>query len=227
MTTDTWYDEQKRLTPDRLQAANFPLTRWGRHGLEEGPVQSFLAEVHAEFVRLINERAALWQEVQRLRRRILGQDQGEEAILFGQDDAHAHAVRILAVAQLTAERYVAEAQVYSGHLTQEARAYRDEIVTEAQQDVDTLLEEARAEAREAAVEAMGSEVLPPQTEDERRAAEAELAYLRTFGEVYRQHLKIYTESVQRILDDWASKERAVAARPRGELPLPGHGPGRG
>ena len=142
MTTDTWYDEQKRLTPDRLQTATFPLTRWGRAGLEEGPVRSFLAEVHAEFVRLINERAALWQEVYRLRRRILGQDQGEDAVLFGQDDAHAHAVRILAMAQLTAERYVADAQAYSGHLTQEARAYRDEIVTEAHQDVDALLAEA-------------------------------------------------------------------------------------
>ena len=226
MTTDAWYDEQKRLTPDRLRAATFPLTRWGRSGLEEGQVRSFLAEVHAEFVRLINERAALWQEVHRLRRRILGQDQGEDAVLFGQDDAHAHAVRILAVAQLTAERYVTDAQAYSGRLTREARSLRDEIMTEAHQHADMLLEEARTKAREAAVEAMSNEVLPPQTEDERRAAEAELAYLRTFGEVYRQHLKIYTESVQRILDDWASKERA-AALPRGELPLPGNGSGGG
>ena len=227
MTTDAWYDEQKRLTPDRLRAATFPITRWGRSGLEEGPVRSFLAEVQAEFVQLINERAALWQEVHRLRRRILGQDQGEDAILFGEDDAHAHAVRILAMAQLTAERYVTDAQAYSGRLTREARAYRDEIMTDAHQHADMLLEEARTKAREAAVEAMSNEVLPPQTEDERRAAEAELAYLRTFGEVYRQHLKIYTESVQRILDDWASKERTAAALPRGELPLRGHGSGRG
>ena len=35
-------------------------------------MRAFLAEVHAEMVRLINERASLWQEVQRLRRRILG-----------------------------------------------------------------------------------------------------------------------------------------------------------
>jgi hypothetical protein len=65
-----------------------------------------------------------------------------------------------------------------------------------------------------------------QTEHERRAAEAELAYLRTFSEVYRQHLKIYTESVQRILDDWDNKERAgLPRRPLSELRPPGTGSG--
>ena len=79
MTTDAWYDEQKRLTPDQLQAVTFPLTRWGRHGYDEEPVRAFLAEVHAEMVRLINERASLWQEVQRLRRRILGKETGQRS----------------------------------------------------------------------------------------------------------------------------------------------------
>ena len=83
-------------------------------------------------------------------------------------------------------------------------------------------------AREAAVEARRSRgVSAYETEHERRAAEAELAYLRTFSEVYRQHLKIYTESVQRILDDWDTKERAAVPprRPLTELQLPGTGPG--
>src|SRR5215467_9524281 len=64
MTTDAWYDEQRRLTPDQVVAATFPLTRWGRHGYEEETVRAFLAEVHAEMVRLVNERSSLWQEVQ-------------------------------------------------------------------------------------------------------------------------------------------------------------------
>jgi DivIVA domain-containing protein len=45
MTTDAWYDEQRRLTPDQVQAATFPLTRWGRHGYEEEAVRAFLADV--------------------------------------------------------------------------------------------------------------------------------------------------------------------------------------
>jgi hypothetical protein len=57
---------------------------------------------------------------------------------------------------------------------------------------------------------MDNEGLPPQTDQERRAVHAELAYLRTFSEVYRQHLKIYTEDVLRTIEDWESKERAAA-----------------
>jgi cell division septum initiation protein DivIVA len=210
MTSDAWYDEQNRLSPDQLQTTTFPLTRWGRHGYEEEPVRAFLAEVHAEMVRLINERASLWQEVQRLRRRILGTSNGNDGVLFGKDDAHIHAVRILSSAQRTADRYVADAQAYSGRLTEEARVRRDDIMSQAQQHADMLLEEARTRARAAAVAAMDHDGLPPQTDQERRAIHAELAYLRTFSEVYRQHLKIYTEDVLRTIEDWASKERAVS-----------------
>ena len=216
MTTDAWYDEQHRLTPDRVQSAIFPLTRWGRHGYEEEPVRAFLADVHAEMVRLMNERASLWQEVQRLRRRILGKENGNDAVLFGKDDAHVHAVRILSSAQRTADRYVADAQAYSGRLTEEARVRRDEIMGQAQQHADMLLDEARTKARAAAVAAIDHDGLPPQTDQERRAVQAELAYLRTFGEVYRQHLKIYTEDVLRTIEDWEARERAATREiPRG------------
>jgi len=210
MTSDAWYDEQDRMSPDQLQTATFPLTRWGHHGYEEEPVRAFLAEVHAEMVRLINERASLWQEVQRLRRRILGTSNGNDGVLFGKDDAHIHAVRILSSAQRTADRYVADAQAYSGRLTEEARVRRDEIMGQAQQHADMLLEEARTRARAAAVAAMDHDGLPPQTDQERRAVHAELAYLRTFSEVYRQHLKIYTEDVLRTIEDWETKERAAS-----------------
>jgi cell division septum initiation protein DivIVA len=217
MTSDAWYDEQKRLTPDQLRVVTFPLTRWGRHGYEEEPVRAFLTDVHAEMVRLINERASLWQEVQRLRRRILGKENGNDAILLGKDDAHVHAVRVLSSAQRTADRYVADAQAYSGRLTEEARVRRDEIMGQAQQHADMLLEEARTRARAAAVDAMDLDGLPPQTDQERRAVQAELAYLRTFSDVYRQHLKIYTEDVLRTIEAWDSKERAVSR----DVPLTG------
>ncbi|HEY2079117.1 MAG TPA: DivIVA domain-containing protein [Streptosporangiaceae bacterium] len=216
MTSDAWYDEEHRLTPDQLQTVGFPLTRWPRHGYEEEPVRAFLAQVQAEMVRLINERGSLWQEVQRLRRRILGTTNGNDAVLFGKDDAHIHAVRILSSAQRTADRYVADAQAYSGRLTEEARTRRDEIMGQAQQHADMLLTEARTRARAAAVAAMDNEGLPPQTDQERRAVHAELAYLRTFSEVYRQHLKIYTEDVLRTIEDWESRERAAAR----DIPVP-------
>jgi DivIVA domain-containing protein len=205
--TAAWFDEQSRLTPEELQTVTFPMSRLGRRGYEEEPVQGFLQQVHAEFVRLVNERASLWQEVQRLRRRILAGEDGNDpqAVLFGEADAHVHAVRILSTAQVTADRYVADAQAYSSRVTAEARLRRDDIVREAQQHSDMILEDAHARARDAAVSAL-NEAAPPQTDRERRAAQAELAYLRTYGDVYRAHLRAYTEGVLRGIEEWERKE---------------------
>lgn len=216
MTSDAWYDAQRRLTPDSVQSAAFPLTRWGRHGYDEDAVRGFLVQVSEEMVRLVNERASLWQEVQRLRRRVLGKETGNDAVLFGKDDAHVHAVRILSSAQRTADRYVADAQAYSGRLTEEARTRRDEIMGQAHQHAEMLLEEARSQARSAAVAAIDRDRLPVQTDQERRATQAELAYLRTFTEVYRQHLRVYTEDVLRTIEDWETRERSAEREiPRG------------
>jgi DivIVA domain-containing protein len=207
--TTAWFDEQNRLTPDELQAVTFPMSRLGRRGYEEEPVHRFLRTVHAEFVRLVNERASLWQEVQRLRQRIIAGEVGgdQHEVLFGEKDAHIHAVRILSTAQVTADRYVADAQAYSSRVTEEARLRRDDIMREAQHHSDMILEDAHARAREAAVSALNG-AAPPQTDRERRAAQAELAYLRTYSDVYRAHLRAYTEGVMRGIEEWERKEAA-------------------
>ena len=210
--TTAWFDEQSRMTPGELQTVTFPTSRLGRRGYEEGPVREFLSAVHAEFARLVNERTSLWQEVQRLRRRIIaGEDDGDpQAVLFGEADAHVHAVRILSTAQVTADRYVADAQDYSSRLTEEARGRRDEIMQEAQQYSDRLLEDAHAKAREAAVSALNV-TAAPQSGEEQRAAQAELAYLRTYSDVYRVHLRAYTEGILRGIEEWERKETASLA----------------
>ena len=205
--TSAWFDEQNRMAPEELLTVEFPLSRLGRRGFEEEPVRDFLSEVHGEFVRLMNDRTALWQECQRLRRRIIsGDGDGDpQAVLFGEADAHVHAVRILSTAQVTADRYVADAQAYSSRLTEEARLRRDEIMQEAQQYSDMVMEEAHARAREAAVTALNG-AAPPQSDHERRAAQAELAYLRTYSDVYRAHLRAYTEGILRGIEEWERKE---------------------
>jgi DivIVA domain-containing protein len=207
--TTAWFDENDRLTPDDLQTVTFPMSRLGRRGYDEEPVREFLRAAHAEFLRLVNERASLWQDVQRLRRRIIaGQPNGDpQAVLFGEADAHVHAVRILSTAQVTADRYVADAQAYSSRVTEEARLRRDDIMREAQQYSDMLLEEAHSKARDAAVTALNSAPVP-QTDQERRAAQAELAYLRTYSDVYRAHLRAYTEGVLRGIEEWERKDAA-------------------
>jgi DivIVA domain-containing protein len=198
------------MTPEDLLTVTFPMSRMGRRGYEEEPVREFLSAVHAEFVHLVNDRTSLWQEVQRLRRRIIaGEGEGDsQSVLFGEADAHIHAVRILSTAQVTADRYVADAQAYSSRLTEEARLRRDEIMQEAQQYSDMILEDAHARAREAAVSALNGAAPPPQSDHERQAAQAELAYLRTYSDVYRAHLRAYTEGILRGIEEWERKEAA-------------------
>ena len=207
--TTAWFDEQSRMSPEELQTVIFPTSRLGRRGYEEGPVREFLSGVHAEFVRLVNERTSLWQEVQRLRRRIIaGEVDGDaQTVLFGEADAHVHAVRILSTAQVTAEKYVADAQDYSCRLTEEAKRRRDEIMQDAQQHSDMILDDAHAKAREAAVSALDG-AAAPQSDEEQRAAQAELAYLRTYSGVYRAHLRAYTEGILRGIEEWERKEAA-------------------
>jgi len=204
--TMAWQDEQKRLTPDDVQSASFPLSRLGRRGYDEEHVRAFLSEVERELVTLLNEKISLWNEVERLRRRIIGGKKSGDGILFGREDAHVHAVRILSNAQLTADRYVADAQAYSHRLTEEARTRRDEILSQAQQHAEMVLEEAQARAREAALASLNAPPVPPQLEANRSALKAELAYLRTFGEVYRTHLRAYTEGMLRSIAEWERNE---------------------
>jgi DivIVA domain-containing protein len=196
--TTAWFDEQQRLTPEELRAVRFPL---GRRGYEEESVDIFLRRVQAEFVRLVSERASLWEEVLRLRRRILAGEAGEaaeaaegdgdpQAVLFGQSDA----LRII----------------------EEARLRRDHLVLEAGQRSDMILEDAQARAREAAVSALNLPA-PPQTDHERQAAQAELAYLRTYSDFYRVHLRAYTEGILRGIEEWERKE---AAPFQGAAPAP-------
>ena len=214
--TVAWQEDQKRLTPDEVQAVTFPLSRLGRRGFDEESVRAFLADVERELVTLLNEKVSLWNEVERLRRRIITgmKQQGDSSngVLFGREDAHVHAVRILSNAQLTADRYVADAQAYSHRLTEEARSRRDDILSEAQEHADMVLEEASSRAREAAIATLNAPTAGAEhLEADRSALKAELAYLRTFGEVYRAHLRAYTEGMLRSIADWEHKDARTLA----------------
>ena len=209
--TVAWQEAEKRLTPEDVQAVTFPLSRLGRRGLDEESVRAFLRDVERELVTLLNEKVSLWNEVERLRRRIIkGMKQGD-GVLFGREDAHVHAVRILSNAQLTADRYVSDAQAYSHRLTEEARTRRDEILNEAQQHAELVLEEATARANQAAIATLNAPVAP-QMEADRSTLKAEIAYLRTFGEVYRTHLRAYTEGMLRSIEEWERNEAGAIAQ---------------
>jgi DivIVA domain-containing protein len=194
-----------RLTPDAVQAVTFPSARLGRRGLDEEHVRAFCGQVERELVRLFKERTSLTDEVQRLRHRVLGLSRDESGSGYRPDNAHVQAVRILSNAQQTADRYVAEAQQYSRQLAEDARRRRYEILAEAKSHAALMLEEAHGEASRAAEAALAAPVT--QASADRREVEAELAYLRTFSNVYRKHLHAYLDALLRNVEQWEQAEK--------------------
>jgi DivIVA domain-containing protein len=205
----------QRLTPAELQTVNFRRAPIGRRGFDEDQVRAFLRQVEQELVRVLNEKAAMEHEVGRLRDRIGGSPHGISQVQA--EDAHLQAVRILSKAQETADHYVADAQRYSRELAEEARRGRDEILAEAKARAVLVLDEAHRQASTAAEEVRPS--TEPLSEEGRRDLEREIAYLRTFSDVYRTHLRSYLEALLRNVEEWEHSENASLPA-RAPLPRP-------
>jgi len=203
-----------RLTPDSVQGVSFPPAKLGRRGLDERHVRAFCGQVERELVRLLNERTSLSNEVQRLRNRVLGGEGAEARIL--QDDAQAQAVHILSQAQQTADRYVADAQAYSRQMADDARQMRDQILAEARARAAAVLEDAHGKASLAAEASLAAPI--PGTDDDRRELQAEVAYLRTYSDVYRTHLHTYLDTLLRNVEEWERAEKQTLAAVRGDTP---------
>lgn len=217
-----------RLNPAELHEVPFRRAPFGRRGFDEEHVRAFLFQVEAELVRMLNERAALEDEVTRLRERLSGESKDAGTARPG--DAHVQAVRILSKAQQTADQYVNDAERYSRELAEDARRHRDEILAEARSRAALVLEEAHQKATTAA-ESVGNSSRP-MSGDERRELEREIAYLQTFSDVYRNHLRSYLEALLRNVEEWERAQRASLAasrteRPRDPSPTPPDlGPGK-
>lgn len=202
--------EGSRLTPSELRSVVFARAALGRRGYDEEQVRNFLAHVERELVLIYNDKAALAGEVNRLRAQVA---QGCAPGVMAPEDAHFQAVRILSQAQQTADLYVADAERYTRELAHEARLHREAILADAKGRAGQILEDAHRKAAEVADAAVRAEPPPPARpvplpDDERRAMEREIAYLRTYSEVYRTHLRSYLEALLRNVDEWESSERA-------------------
>jgi DivIVA domain-containing protein len=154
-----------RLTPDTVQSVTFRAARRGRRGLDHDHVREFCQQVEAELAQLAAERAALQDEVRRLRQRVLS---GGDLARAPRHEAHVHAASILSQAQKTADRYIAEAQDYSRHLAEHARRRRDEILAQTQSEVIGFLALSGQEAQPGGVMPPGR----PMPDDARRESPA-------------------------------------------------------
>jgi len=203
-----------RLTPDAIRSYNFPSARFGRRGLEEGHVWEFCRLAEREVVRLLNERTSLADEVQRLRQRVLaGPGSGVRP-----EDAHVEAVAILSRAQQAADRYVADAQDYCRQLTDDATRLGEEILAEARSRAALVLEEAHGQPGLAA--GAGPDGSTAQEGPERGDLEAQLAYLRTFSDVYRAHLHAYLDKLLRNVEEWDRAEKETLATVHADMSAP-------
>jgi DivIVA domain-containing protein len=196
-------------TPQQVRSATFSSTRFGRRGLDEGEVRVFCAWVADGIGRLLGDNNLLQAEIVRLRQRMLD-GTGHSGIQ--PEDGHVQAVYVLSKAQQTADRYVADAQEYSRELAEDARMRRDEILREAKMRASMILEEAHNRGSKAADTAR--ERRDPIPESERQELQAEIAYLRTFSDVCRTHLRAYMESLTRSIEEWERTDRGAALTAR-------------
>lgn len=207
---------ERRLTPDVVQSVTFPTTRMGRRGLDEDHVRVFCKQVETELIRLLNERTSLQEEVRRLRARVLGREVDGPG--YRREDAHVQAVGILSKAQVTADQYVADAEAYSRQLAEDARRRRDEILAEARSHAAMVLQEAHERGTQAAHAAIAYAPAAAPSASDRGELEAELAYLRTFSDVYRTHLRAYLDALLRNVDEWERSERSAVSDVQARLP---------
>jgi hypothetical protein len=84
-----------------------------------------------------------------------------------------------------------------------------------------VLSEAHQQATQAAHAAMSGRQ-PTLSNGEHADLRAELAYLRTFSDVYRTHLRAYLEALLRNVEEWerAEKVSLAAAREDATASLP-------
>ena len=198
-----------RLTPDEVRDVWFQPARLGHRGLDQAHVRGFCLKVEQELALLLDEKSGLEREVERLRTPGPGDGSGpaSNGVRAAADDAHIHAVRILAKAQQTADQYVADAQQYSRQLAEDARRRRDQIVGEARSNAAAVLDEAHASAVRAADAVPAPTPGDAVSQSELRQLQTELAYLRTFSDVCRTHLRAYLEALARNVDEWERVEK--------------------
>jgi DivIVA domain-containing protein len=205
-------DAESPMTPQEAREASFSSVRLGRRGVDEAEVRAFCDRVAEELARSLTQRTALESEVLRLRERVLGREGGGPTT----QDAHVQAVNVLTMAQRTADQYVADAQEYSRELAEDAHLRHDEILREAQVRASVILDESHAAAQAAA-----DLVQPPAgapAGSGQRETDAELAYLRTFSQVCRTHLRAYLDSLSKSIEEWEKVEEQGLAAARGTTP---------
>jgi DivIVA domain-containing protein len=224
------------LTPADVHNVAFKKPPIGKRGYDEDEVDAFLDLVEAELARLIEENNDLKAQVDDMQRsggpgpmRQVPPPQEAMAppppppVVQSRIDENSQVVKVLAMAQETAEKYVADAKTEADRMVGEARATSDRMIGEARSKADSMMAEARNRAEGMERDARGKAAALTQEaerkhneiigglEQRKTTLEKRIEELRTFEREYRTRLKSYLESQLRDLEGRGSAEPATAA----------------
>jgi DivIVA domain-containing protein len=190
---------ERGFTPFDLQNVRFSRAPMLHPGYVDTEVDRVMSRVAEELGRLYAEKAALRDQVRSLQAQVDG--------VVVPEPPSEQAVRILSVAQQTADNYVAEAEEFSRQVTGEARSEYDELVRRARENAGAILQA----AQEAAAN-MGSPAAEAPDSTQRTVAELEeqAAYLKAFGQACRVQLRAYLEALlSDVENEWGRADPAA------------------
>jgi DivIVA domain-containing protein len=206
---------ERDFTPFDLQNLRFSRAPMLHPGYVDTEVDRVMSRVAEELGRLYAEKAALRDQVRSLQAQVDG--------VVVPEPPSEQAVRILSVAQQTADNYVAEAEEFSRQVTGEARSEYEELVRRARENAGAILQA----AQEAAANLTGQAMEVPEG-SQRTVAELEeqAAYLKAFGQACRVQLRSYLEALlSDVENEWGRADpSAVPPGPaRPPAPRSAHG----
>ncbi|MEU8261321.1 DivIVA domain-containing protein [Micromonospora sp. NPDC048999] len=196
---DAFLDEVERELARLIEENNelrAQVERGGRGGAPAGPggdarLAAELNEVKAQLDRVQRDKAAAEQAARAMQAELEQvRVQGGPAAAAAAADGEQQALRVLMMAQRTADDHVTDARREADQLLSEARSKAEEVTREARAKADAL----ERDARQRHQEAMGG------LDAKRTALQKHIEELKQFEREYRTRLKAYLESQLRDLD---------------------------
>jgi DivIVA domain-containing protein len=201
MTTehDASETDERALTPADLQSLRFTRASMLRPGYADSEVDRVLSRVAEELGRLYAEKAALRDEVRSLRAQVDG--------VVMPEAPSEQAVRILSVAQQTADNYVAEAEEFSRQVTSEARSEYEELTRQARENAGAIIQAAQEAAAKVSSGGPGMEPAGQRSVEE---LQEQVAYLKAFAQATRTQLRSYLEAlIGDVENEWGRADPAA------------------
>jgi DivIVA domain-containing protein len=217
---DAFLDEVERELA-RLIEENNELRAQAERGRAGGPPMvggdmrhtGELADLKTQFDRLQREKASAEQAARQMQAEL---DQVRSVGPVSAGDGEQQALRVLMMAQRTADEHVSDARREADKLLTDARTKADELTRDARAKAEAL----ERDARQRHQEVMGS------LDTKRTALQKHIEELKQFEREYRTRLKAYLESQLRDLDGRGQGIEGELTRPaaaNGEVKAGGAG----